>query len=139
MQTHMTIASIPTELAGEMARVEQQIEAYLQRYSPSSSRPRVVVLTDLTWTYPDWRAYRKQTRCYEGVGVYLHYSGNGELLYIGKAESTFDRCWANDTAERRWIIGLEVSDATMLSIPRLERFLIEELNPKNNILYNKRR
>jgi hypothetical protein len=123
------------KLAARRNHVWDAVEEFWRHLASHVPKPDYVVQTDRNWSDSEWRDYRRKTRCYEGSGVYIHFSEAGEILYIGVTLAGLDRCWANDSAERRFIDALRFHPDWEFLAPALEVFLIR--NPKTRPKYNR--
>src|SRR4051812_4676834 len=98
-----------TDLNARRSRVWPAVEEFWSHLAAHVPRPEYIQLTDRSWSDAQWKAHRRATKCYEGCGVYVHYSQAGDVLYVGLTLAGFDRCWANDCDDRQYIDGLKLA------------------------------
>lgn len=130
---------MPSTRESRKALVWPAVEDFWRHLVPEVPSPEYVQLTDRAWSDAQWKEHRRVTRCYEGSGVYVHFSEGGEILYVGLTLSGLDRCWTNDSDERRYIDALRFNPKWDFFAPALEVFLIRHpvTTPRNNTLHKR--
>jgi hypothetical protein len=121
------------------AKVWEVVGEFWSHLAATVPQPAYIMQVDRRWPDTEWKGYRRATHCYQGTGVYLHFSETGEILYIGVTLASLDRCWANDSPERRYIDAIRFDPNYEFFAPALEVFLIRhpKTRPKYNRLHQK--
>ena len=87
----------------------------------------------------EYRRRKRELKVCSGNGVYLIYSPEEQLRYVGVAMNTFDhRIWGHDDeVSRRWTDVIPLPSDWYFFAPALEFFLIVKLQPPDNTAYRK--
>ena len=116
--------------------VEREIKEFRQLLNPDAPEFKIVYAVDKLWTDEEYQL-RKPSRFEYQQGVYLIYSNDGELVYIGSAlQGFYSRVFMHDDKiNRRHIEIIVIEEDYMPIILALEFFLISRLKPIGNTEY----